>query len=199
MRLFVLARHAETTLNVARIVNGDPAVDAPLTGKGRSEAERLGQQIRNVPLDACIVTRFRRTRDTAEIALAGSAVPIVVEPLFDDIDVGDLDGVSLDEYRAWKRAHTRAEPFPNGESLDEADVRYGRALQWLLARPEQRILVIAHEIPIRYAFNAAAGSAEPDAPIRRIANATPYLFGERQLAEAAERLTSGRAPPRVAR
>ena len=199
MRLFVLARHAETTLNVARIVNGDPAVDAPLTEKGRSEAERLGQQIRNVPLDACIVTRFRRTRDTAEIALDGRAVPIVVEPLFDDIDVGDLDGVSLDEYRAWKRAHTRAEPFPNGESLDAAAGRYGRALEWLLARPEQAVLVVAHEIPIRYALNAAAGSPDPDAPFRRIANATPYLFGERQLAEAAERLTSGRAPPRVAR
>ena len=122
----------------------------------------------------------------------GREVPIVVEQLFDDVDVGDLDGVSLDEYRAWKRAHERAEPFPNGESLDAAAVRYGRALEWLLARPEQAVLVVAHEIPIRYALNAAEGSADPDAPYRRIANATPYLFGERRLAEAAERLTSGR-------
>ena len=150
MRLFVLARHAETTLNVARVVNGDPAVDAPLTEKGRSQAELLGRQVWNVALDSCIVTRFRRTRDTAEIALAGREIPIAVEPLFGDVDVGDLEGMSLDDYRAWKLAHARAEPFPNGESLDAAAGRYGRALERLLSRPEKTILVIAHEIPIRY-------------------------------------------------
>lgn len=198
MRLFVLARHAETVLNVRHIVNGDPSVDAPLTEKGRSESELLGRQLRNVPLDACIVTRFGRTRDTAGIALADRAVPILVEPLFDDVDVGDLDGVSLDEYRAWKRTHARSEPFPSGESLDAAAVRYSRAVEWLLARPEQTMLVVAHEIPIRYTLNAAGGSADPDAPIRRIANAMPYLFGERQLREAAVRLTSALGPPRVA-
>jgi broad specificity phosphatase PhoE len=189
MRLFALARHAETTLNVARIVNGDPAVDAPLTEKGRSQAQLLGQQVGHVPLDSCIVTPFRRTRDTAEIALAGREVPIVVEPLLRDVDVGDLEGLSLDEYRTWKLAHARAEPFPNGESLDAAADRYGRALERLLTRPEKTILVIAHEIPIRYALNAAEGSADLDSPHHRIANATPYVFGERQLSEAAARLS----------
>jgi broad specificity phosphatase PhoE len=188
MRLFVLARHGESSLNAARVVNGDPAVDAPLTEKGRSEAELLGQQVRNLPLDSCIVTRFARTLETATIALAGRAVPIDIEPLFDDVDVGDLDGVSLDEYRSWKRTHARAEPFPNGESLDAAAGRYGRGLESLLARPERTILVIAHEIPVRYTLNAAEGSTDLDAPNRRIANAIPYLFGEERLTEAAARL-----------
>jgi broad specificity phosphatase PhoE len=194
MRLFVLARHGESSLNVARVVNGDPAVEAPLTEKGRSEAELLGWQVRNVPLDTCIVTRFARTLETATIALAGRAVPIDVEPLFDDVDVGDLDGVSLDEYRSWKRAHARAEPFPNGESLDVAAGRYSHALESLLARPEQTILVIAHEIPVRYTLNAAEGSTDPDAPNDRIANATPYLFGEGRLTEAAARLAQLASP-----
>jgi broad specificity phosphatase PhoE len=191
MRLFVLARHGESTLNVDRVVNGDPAVDVPLTHKGRREARLLGQQLRNVPLDLCIVTRFGRTRETADIALARRAVRFDVEPLFDDVDVGDLEGVSIDDYRAWKRAHTRADPFPNGESLDAAAVRYGRALESLLARPERAILVVTHEIPVRYALNAAEGSRDPDAPHHDIANATPYLFGEERLAEAASRLASG--------
>ena len=64
-----------------------------------------------MPLDSCIVTRFRRTRDTAEIALTGREIPIAVEPLLGDVDVGDLEGLSLDDYRAWKLAHARAEPF----------------------------------------------------------------------------------------
>jgi broad specificity phosphatase PhoE len=104
--------------------------------------------------------------------------------------VGELEGATLDDYRAWKRAHTRADPFPNGESLDEAAARYGRALEAVLARPEQTILVIAHEIPVRFALNAAERSTDLDAPHRRIANATPYLFGEEELERAAEWLAT---------
>ena len=189
-RLFVLARHGESTLNVSRVVNGDPAVDVPLTEKGRQEARLLGQQLRNVPLDLCIVTRFGRTRETAEIALETRVVRFDVEPLFDDVDVGDLDGASVDDYRAWKRAHTRPDPFPNVESLDAAAARYGRALESLLARPEGAIVVVTHEIPVRYALNAAQGSRDHDSPHHDIANATPYLFGEERLAEAATRLAT---------
>jgi broad specificity phosphatase PhoE len=184
-RLYVLARHGESTLNVSRVVNGDPAVEVRLTERGRAEAGLLGRQLRNVPLDLCVVTRFGRTRETAEIALETREVPFEVEPLFDDVDVGDLEGGSIDEYRAWKRSHTRADPFPNGESLDAAAARYRRALEGLVARPERTVLVVAHEIPVRYALNAAERSRDLDAPHRQIANATPYLFGEDELAQAA--------------
>lgn len=191
-RLFVLARHGESTLNASRTVNGDPEVDAPLTEKGRREARLLGEQLRNVPIEVCIVTRFGRTRETAAIAVGTRGVRFDVEPLFDDVDVGDLEGESIDDYREWKRAHTRADPFPNGESLDAAVERYGRALASLLARPETTILVIAHEIPVRYALNAAEGSDDPDSPHHAIANATPYLFDEERLAAAATRLVRDR-------
>jgi probable phosphoglycerate mutase len=190
-RLFVLARHAESTLNVERVVNGDPARDVRLTERGRAESLLLGEQVRNVALDVCIHSRFGRTRETAEIALEGRGVRFEVDPLLDDIDVGDLEGLSIDDYRAWKRKHSRADPFPNGESLDAVADRYGRALRSLLARPERAILVVTHEIPVRYALNAAEGSPEPDSPHHKIANATPYLFSKAQLAAAAERLLSG--------
>jgi broad specificity phosphatase PhoE len=188
-RLFVLARHGESALNAVRVVNGDPSVEVRLTEKGRDEAGLLGKQLRNVPLDLCVVSRFGRTRETAEIALAGRDVAFEVEPLFDDIDVGDLEGKSIDEYRRWKHAHERSDPFPGGESLDAAAARYARALEALLARPEPSILVVTHEIPVRYALNTAEGSGDPDAPHHDIANATPYLFGEERLAEAASRLS----------
>jgi probable phosphoglycerate mutase len=163
-----------------------------LTEKGRDEARLLGQQIAHVPLDVCICTRFTRTRDTAEIALAGRDVPIEVEPLLDDIDVGRLEGVELEDYRAWKREHTRRDPFPGGESLDGAARRYAQALRKLLARPEPSMLVVMHEIPVRYAINAADGSDNLDGPAHQLPNATPYLFDEEALTRAVdgiERLT----------
>src|SRR3954469_18785207 len=190
MRLFVLTRHGESTLNVERVINGDPTRAAPLTEKGRQAAERLGAQLAPLELDLCVHTRFPRTKETAQIALEGREVPFVEEPLLDDIDVGGLEGETLAAYRDWKHAHTRHDPFPGGESLDDAARRYGQAFRKLLGRPEQSVLVVCHEIPLRYALNAATGSADLDGPVHLIANATPYLFDEAALRRAAEHLDS---------
>ncbi|MGZ8706124.1 MAG: histidine phosphatase family protein, partial [Gaiellaceae bacterium] len=184
--LYLLARHGESTLNFENRISGDPAVPVPLTEKGREEARLLGQQVAHIRLDVCICTRFARTRETAEIVLEGRDVPIEVEPLLDDIDVGGLEGIPLEDYRAWKREHTRRDPFPAGESLDAAARRYAQAFLRLLERPETSILVVTHEIPVRYAINAADGSDDLDGPAHQLANATPYLFDEQALARAVE-------------
>ena len=186
MHLYVISRHAESTLNFENRVNGDPAVPVLLTEKGRNEATLLGQQLAHIPIDLCVHTRFGRTHETASIALAGREVPFEVEPMLDDIDVGELEGKTLDDYRAWKREHTRADAFPGGESLDDAARRYAKAYRKLIERPEQAILVVTHEIPLRYAINAADGSDELDGPARQLANATPYLFDEAAMTRAVE-------------
>ncbi|MGZ4403779.1 MAG: histidine phosphatase family protein [Gaiellaceae bacterium] len=186
MELYVLARHGESTLNSENRINGNPDVPVALTEKGRHEARLLGQQIAHIPVDLCICTRFTRTRETAEIALQGRNVPIEIEPLLDDINVGDLDGLTLEDYRAWKREHTRRDPFPGGESLDAAARRYAQALRKLIGRSETSVLVVTHEIPVRYALNAADGSDDLDGPAHQLANATPYLFDKRALARAVE-------------
>ena len=184
MRLIVISRHGESTLNLERRVNGDPAVPVTLTDKGRDEATLLGEQLAHVPLDLCIHTRFSRTMETAEIALQGRDVPFVEEPLLDDIKIGELEGKTLDDYREWKHGHTRRDAFPGGESLDDAARRYAEAYRRLLERPEERILVVTHEIPLRYAINAADGSDDLDGPTHQLANATPYLFDEAALERA---------------
>ena len=188
MRLFILTRHAHSTLNVESRVNGDPAVPVPLTDDGRQEAAQLGLQLANVPIEICVHTRFGRTLETARIALAGREIPFLEEPLLDDIDIGELEGETIEAYRAWKKVHPRSEPFPGGESLDDAARRYARAFTVLLERQETTMLVACHEIPVRYALNAAAGSSDLDGPAHVIPNATPYLFDEPALRRAAARI-----------
>jgi broad specificity phosphatase PhoE len=197
VELLIVARHAESTLNHEQRINGDPSVPVELTDRGREEARELGLQVANLPLDLCLHTRFGRTRDTAVIALAGRDVPLREEPLFDDIDVGELDGQTIEDYRAWKRAHTRADAFPGGESLDDAALRYARGYKALLERAEPTILLVCHEIPLRYALNAAGGSDELDGPVHQLRNATPYLFDEQAVRRAAERMEqpAGRPAP----
>lgn len=186
MRLFLLSRHAESTLNHENRVNGDPAVPAPLTERGREEARLLALQVRLLPLDGCVHTRFSRTRQTAEIAVEGRRLPLFEDELFDDVRIGELEGWTIGDYRAWKRDHTRSDSFPGGESLDEAARRYAAAYRRLLERPLRCALVVCHEIPIRYALNALAGSDDLDGPVHSIPNATPFLFDERAVAEAAD-------------
>jgi probable phosphoglycerate mutase len=195
VRLFVLTRHAHSQLNLEGRVNGDPSVPAPLSDEGREQADRLGDELRHLPIELCVHTRFQRTRETAELALTGREIPGLVEPLLDDVDVGTLEGAAIADYRAWKKAHPRDEAFPGGESLDDAARRYARGFARLLERSERVLLVVTHEIPIRYALNAADGSDDLDGPEHSIGNATPYLFDETGLARAVagiERITRWR-------
>ena len=190
MRLYVLVRHGQSALNATQRVNGDPTVPVPLTTQGREEAAALAVQLAGIELELCVHTRFGRTEETAALALAGRGVPVEIEPLLDDIDVGELEGRTIADYRAWKREHDRGDAFPGGESLDAAALRYTDAYASLLARPEGRILVVCHEIPVRYAVNAAAGSDELDGPAHEIRNCVPHLFDEDGLARAVARMRS---------
>ncbi len=189
MPLYVLSRHAHSELNLAHRVNGDPSVPVGLTEQGREEAARLGRQLANVSIELIVHTRFGRTRETAEIARETCVpVPTEEEPLLDDVYVGELEGGTIDEYRAWKAEHTRDDPFPGGESLNDTARRYAQAFRKLAERREEHILVVCHEIPVRYALNAAGGSDDLDAPARSIPNATPFLFDEEGLLRAAARI-----------
>ena len=188
MRLFVLARHGQSTLNLERRINGDPAVDVPLTAEGTANALRLAAEIAALPVELGVHTRFARTRRTLEIALGPRQAPLLELPLLDDVRVGELEGCTIEEYRAWKQGRPRSEPFPGGESLDDAAHRYAEGYEQLLRRPERVVLVVCHEIAVRYAVNGAAGSTTLDGPLHDVPNALPFLFDEESLERAVDRI-----------
>jgi broad specificity phosphatase PhoE len=142
-----------------------------------------------VAIDLCVVSAFPRAQETARLALEGrDAIAWEVDPDLNDIRIGELEGRTLADYRAWKHAHPRDEPFPGGESLDDSARRYAAAYERLLRSDADTIFCVCHEIPVRYAVNAAAGSEDPDAPLHDVANATPYIFDADGLRRAVERL-----------
>ena len=184
--IFVIARHAQSTLNLQGRINGDPRVNVDLTEQGVEEARRMGLQLAQLPIDLCVHTRFGRTKETAEHALGERRVPFSEEPLLDDIDVGELEGDTIDAYREWKKEHSRRDLFPGGESLDQAAHRYAQAFGALAERDDGVVLVVCHEIPLRYALNGAAGSASLETPVHQLPNATPFFFAREALARAAQ-------------
>jgi probable phosphoglycerate mutase len=195
VRLLLLARHGQSLFNVAGVVNGDPALDRGLSDAGRTAARSLGVQLAGIAIDLCVTSRFPRAQETARLALGDERafVPTLVDEGFDDVRIGELEGDTLARYHEWKQAHARSDRFPGGESLDEAAGRYADAFERLARRREDTILCVCHEIPVRYAVNAAAGSDNPDAPFHDVANATPYLFDESSLLRVVGTL---RRPPK---
>jgi broad specificity phosphatase PhoE len=190
VRSFLLVRHGNSLFNVGGIINGDPTLDRGLSEQGIEEAERLALQIANYPIEALVVSPFPRALQTANIALAGRDVPHVVDDDLADVRIGELEGLTLADYRASVPHHDRNVPFPGGESLNDAARRYAGAFARICDRKEATTLVVCHEIPVRYAVNAAGGSDELDAPLHDVANATPYLFDEPGLRRAAERIAA---------
>lgn len=188
METVFLARHGESRFSVRGAVNGDPGACGGLTDAGREQARALGRALAAEALDLCVHTEFQRTRETADLALAGRDVPRLVVPELNDIRVGDYEGGLLDEYRTWAwSAEPDAECPGGGESRAAVAARYAAGFRAVLARPERTALVVAHALPIRYVLDAVAGSG----PARRVAAveyARPARIDASDLTRAVQRL-----------
>jgi broad specificity phosphatase PhoE len=188
LRVFVFARHAESAANAADVLSTSPSQPVELTARGRAQARALGAQLAGLHVDLAVGTRLLRTQQTIGIALDGRPVPTLIEPGFDEIRAGDLDGARIQAYRSWMDRHTVGDRLPHGESVQDALRRYADALRRLLARKEKVTLVVIHEIALRYIAAAATGPL----PLNDTAvpNAAPYLFDEPAIRRAAASLTA---------
>ena len=194
LRLFVFARHAESAANARNVMSSDPSQPVALTDRGRDQARALGVQLANVHLDLAVATRFLRTQQTMDLAVGGRPVPVLIEPLFDELRAGDLNGATMAAYWSWKHHHTADEHMPHGESPNDALRRYASALRRLLARTEPVTLVVLHEMGLRH-IAAAAAPGGPRADSAEFGNAIPYLFDEHAVRRAAEMLEKGTRSP----
>lgn len=182
-RLFVFARHAESSANVARVVSSDPGRSAGLTERGRAQARQLGAQVANLEIDLALCSRFLRTQQTLELALQDHRVPVLIDAGFDEVRAGDFEGQPIEAYWSWEQHHTDGERIPRGESVNEALFRYAAALRRLLSRTEPVTLLVVHEFALRRIAAAATPASPSSQP--SFANAVPYLFDERAIERAA--------------
>src|SRR5205807_7042534 len=110
----IVARHGESEYSAVGRVNGDPAVPCPLTDQGRDEARAFGRTLDGVPIDLCVTSEFRRTKETADLALEGRDVVRLVLPDLNDLAAGDFEGEPLGDLRAWLRRHGPLAELPGG-------------------------------------------------------------------------------------
>jgi 2,3-bisphosphoglycerate-dependent phosphoglycerate mutase len=179
----IVARHGESDYSARGLLNGDPSRRCRLTPTGREQARRLGELLRSHPIDLCVTSAFERTRETADIALAGRAVSRLVIPELNDHPAGDFEGKPIDEYLAWAHASASGEPIPGvGESRADVIHRFVRGYRVLRERPEPTALAVLHSLPISYLLSG---------PLQRLPlleHAEPTTLSATDLLAAIERL-----------
>jgi ribonuclease H / adenosylcobalamin/alpha-ribazole phosphatase len=183
-RQFIFVRHATTVYNDDHRLNGDPRVPVALDAGGRVAAAALGRCLARRPFDLAVHTRFARTRETLMPLLGGRHdVRIVVERAFDDLAVGIFEGADIQAYRDWRARHGPEEAVPGGESRLSALARYADGCARLLARHDaRRVLLVVHDVPIRFLHNAVLGADPLDGPVRTVANLERLCLREESLA-----------------
>ena len=184
---FVLLRHGETRYNAERRVNGDPTVPVHLSALGRRQARALAPIISAIAWGSAWHTRFPRTRETLDLVLRDGPPRQLIAEL-DDIDVGELEGRTIEAWRAWRRGRGLEEAPPGGESRIAVLRRYARGFERLHAEASLPAIVVCHDQAIRYLENVLAGEDPLSGQVHAIPNATPYAYSCADIEVGARRL-----------
>jgi broad specificity phosphatase PhoE len=151
--VLILARHGETTANVAGHLLG--RADPPLTDRGRQQAADLAAAL---PGAAVVVSSpLARARQTAE----GFGLPVEVDERWTELDYGVYDDRPPSEMPAslWERWRSDPDFAPEGgESLSGLGGRVRSACEDLAGRAAGAdIVVVSHVSPIKAAVAWALG------------------------------------------
>jgi 2,3-bisphosphoglycerate-dependent phosphoglycerate mutase len=146
----VYETHSTSVDNETGIATG--WLDGALSDTGRQQARALGERRRDDGLAIVFTSDLRRAVETAEIAFAGSALPIERDPRLRECNYGALNGMPRSELDA-QRARRLDEPWPGGESWRQAVARVAGFLDGLgRSHDGQRVLIIGH-VATRWALD----------------------------------------------
>lgn len=147
-RRIYLMRHGEVNYRQpdGKTVFGD----FDLSDEGAQQARLAGRFLSDVQFDLAVHTGLRRTRQTAELALAGRAVELREYKRLRELKGGNLAGLNAAQIESefvygTERAHHPDAAFPGGERYADFQVRIVPAFEQLVVEPGWRtLLVVAH-------------------------------------------------------
>ncbi|MDQ3305008.1 MAG: histidine phosphatase family protein [Actinomycetota bacterium] len=147
----VLVRHGESQAQVDRVVGG-PTGCTGLSDLGRRQVAALAQRWHGSGLvvDRLLASTLPRAVETAELlAPALGGLVVSQDPELVELEPGECDGLSWDDYQARYHVDMRADPYaelsPGGESVAGFLLRIGRALHRIAVdHPGQTVVVACH-------------------------------------------------------
>lgn len=127
----ILLRHGESQWNLENRFTG--WVDVPLSEKGKEEARRAGEKLKNFSFDVAYTSMLKRAVDTLKIVLkilGKNGLPVIQDAALNERHYGDLQGLNKAEtakkygekqVHIWRRSFDVAPP--KGESLKDTAAR----------------------------------------------------------------------------
>ena len=162
----IMVRHGRTALTESRKISGGDGENPDLSELGQKDASdvatelsRLGESGAFAFLSnpvAVVHSPIKRASQTASKIAQRLQIEQIELSDLREIGFGDWDGLTNEEllvahetqYQSWRGSYDIAPP--NGESLQDFDVRVNRSLDFLLQKfPGETVVVVAHVMPIR--------------------------------------------------
>ena len=148
----ILIRHGETLWNKEGRVQG--ISDVELSTAGIEQARLLALSLKDHPIRAIHTSPLKRALQTAEIINEFHRKEIHTHQDLMEMDQGDFEGVSFKKLMACEKdflkkwiANPASVQMPNGESLTQLQERAWRAMERIINK-EENALVVAHNFTI---------------------------------------------------
>ncbi|MCX6739046.1 MAG: class I tRNA ligase family protein [Candidatus Parcubacteria bacterium] len=148
---YLVMRHGEADSNATNTVSSRVENPTHLTEKGRKQVEETAEDLKGEKFDFVFASDFMRTKETVEIMAEKFKISpdkIIFDPRLREIDTGEYDGKSVEEYhRQFANFMERfTKRSPCGENIH--DVRK-RAMDFLFETDQKmegkNILIVTHE------------------------------------------------------
>ncbi|RJQ34641.1 histidine phosphatase family protein [Candidatus Parcubacteria bacterium] len=150
MKTIYLVRHGESEGNTKSIFQ--PA-DCPLSERGKEQAEFIAKRCATLGIETILTSPTTRALETAKIVAERISRPLAISDLFHEhrkpsVLIGKpLKDESVQEMeRAWTASLSGGPRVEDSENFDDLRERAGKALEFLIAQKEEKILVVTHGI-----------------------------------------------------
>lgn len=149
--MLYIMRHGKTDWNKLHKIQG--RTDIPLNDEGRAMTKEAREIYKDVHFDICYCSPLSRARETAEIFLQGTNVPIEQDDRLQEMSFGVCEGIDGTYEKPGSVVRTlfehpeQYEPADGGESFEQLYARTGQFLEEKVKpqiRQGKSVLIIGH-------------------------------------------------------
>lgn len=160
MKIYFI-RHGETIWNTLKIFQGSS--NSPLTEKGREQAKKLGEKLKNTEFSNFYSSPLGRTIETSKLIIGDRDIKIEFIDEFKEISVGRMEGVPREEFEREFPGQFHNfffnpkdyDPAPyGGESFPQLIERVERGLKKITENHKKNdvVVVITHGMTLKAIF-----------------------------------------------
>lgn len=155
MKTIYFVRHGESEDNAGTYLVQGP--ETPLTKLGHEQARFIAERASKLEFDVVIASPMQRAQQTAGHIVERTGKPLVTEALISERSMPtSVIGKPADDPQVAtlmaRREESMVDPsirVEDAENFSDLSARAGKALEYLAARPEKKILVVSHGIFLR--------------------------------------------------